>query len=187
MKNYLLLFILLSAIVVKAQVKDSTIKKRNNTLTLNVGGEAFYFGPVIAFEKSILNTTYVHAGLGGGVGCTYGLRYTRGCLPTYLNVRFGKARHFLELNTGVNHLIDFNPNPATKSDRKEYSQHPEQFFWGDYRAPYIPSYFVTLNYVFKGYNGFVYKIGCTGNRTKLDFFYPAYYALFPRLSIGYAF
>ena len=187
MKLITLLIYVCFALNVSAQQKDSvTIKKRNNTLSLNVGGEGFYFGTTLAFEKSLLNTKYLHLGLGVAAGKTYGLYYDRICLPTYLNFKMGKKRHFVELNIGVNHLIDLNPYPNTKAERDEFKKNP-RFNTYSVRLPYIPSYFATINYVFKAYNGFLLKIGCTGSKTKLDFGYPSGYFILPRLSLGYAF
>jgi hypothetical protein len=191
MKLITLLIYMCFTLNVHAQLKDSVaIKKRNNTLTLNVGGEGFYFGTTLAFEKSLLNTKYLHLGLGVAAGKTYGIFYNRICFPTYVNAKIGKKRHFVELNIGVNHLVDFNPNPKTKAERDSYlaTRSASLIFSIDsFRPPYIPSYFISVNYVFKGNNGFVFKIGCTGSKTDLEFIYPPIYFIAPRLSIGYAF
>ena len=189
--NVLLIVIICFTLNVHAQQKDSVaIKKRNNILSLNVGGEGFYLGTTLAFEKSLLNTKYLHLGLGVAAGKTYTLYHDRICFPTYLNFKIGKRRHFFELNVGVTHLVDFKPNPKTKAERDNYLETRSSvnyFNIDSFRPPYVPSYFVSVNYVFKANNGFVFKIGCTGSYTDLNYVYPPVYYLVPRLSIGYAF
>ena len=187
MKIFISLLLLCFVLQTNAQQKDSTkLKMRNNTITANVGGEGFQIGPTVAFEKSFIHKKWLHVGIGIGGGKTWGIVLEKLCFPTYLNTKFGKKRHYLEINIGVNHLVDPNPYPNTKSERAEFKKNPP-FHVDSFRPPYTPSYFATINYVFRAYNGFVFKVGGTGSRTNLLLTYPTSYFLLPRISIGYAF